>query len=313
MPTPKQIKEEAARKQEALDAGLDAFDEIVREQAEEMVLAIQKLFLARLSTQSGIVSRTAENLAALSLIDRAWNDFLAKSAPIIMSEFLYGMENISEANLKYYRLLSDANIRPGDIKNIINARLGIDDNGNLVKGGYMKGLLDDVSVRNEIKKFTYQKIISGTGFEDLKTGLQNLISGNPEQLGKFEQFYRTYAYDTYVQVDRLNSTLYAEKLGLKYFIYQGTRRKGSRPFCLARKGKVFTTEEAAEWHRLIGKRGDVTTDKGTRNMLIGPIVDDAATYNPLVDLGGYGCVDTVAYISKEIAFAMRPELKEQAA
>ena len=169
----------------------------------------------------------------------------------------------------------------------------------------MQGLLDDVSVRNEIKKFTYQKMIGGTGYEDLRKGLKTLIQGSPEKMGAFEKFHRNFAYDTYVQVDRFNGVLYAEKLGLKYFIYQGTRRDASRYFCIHRKGRVFTTDEAEEWHKLIG----TTVEVNGKRVQAGPIVPDPASYNPLVDMGGYGCVDTVAYISEEVAFAMRPELK----
>ncbi len=291
-------------KAEMIGKLLDDFDELITRHGARLTRQLIEEFLDKLSTEDGQVLTSEQNMRKTALIDRAWATFQGTFGKEIITDFLSGMQDINDANLLYYRALSDANIRPGDIRGIINARLGIDDKGNLVKDGYMKGLLDDVSVRNRIKQFTYQKIIGGTGFEDLRRGLRTLIEGTPQTMGAFKQFYRNFSYDTYVQVDRLNGALYAEKLGLKYFIYQGTRREGSRYFCLQRKGKVFTTEEAQGWGSLIG----TTTVVNGKRVPAGPIAEKD-TYNPLTDLGGYGCVDIASYISKEVAFAMRPDLR----
>lgn len=289
---------------------LDKLDKMIDAAAGQLTDDIVKIFLDVLNTENGTVLTNEENLKKIALIDKAYRNFQEEQGLSIIANFVTDLNAINDENLKYYRTLSDAQIRPGDIKNIINSRIGIDDEGNPIKGGYIKSLMDDTSVAQDIKKYAYQKVMSGTGFNDLSKGLKNLVAGS-DNTGTFKSYYRNFAYDTYTQIDRLNATLYAEKLNLQYFIYQGTRRAGSRFFCLQRKGKVFSTEEAQEWVKLIGKSTTVNTEKGSRKVLIGPIVEDAATYNPVIDMGGYGCVDVASYISEDIAFALRPELKNR--
>lgn len=311
MPSKKanKIKKLSEERAELVSQLMDRFEELIQQKSAYLTEEVINTFLDKLSTKDGAILTEAENLRKAMLIDQAWRKFNNTHGAEIITEFITGLQEINEANLKYYRTLSDANIRPGDIKNIINYRLGIDEKGNLIKDGYMKGLLDDVSVRNEIKKSAFQQITKGTGYENTRSSLRDLIQGNSDSLGKFNQFYRNFAFDTHVQVDRLNGSLYAEKLNLRYGIYQGTRRKDSRHFCLERKGKVFSVEQSKDWVKLIGKTKTVQGKNGPKKVPIGPIVRDKATYNPLVDMGGYGCVDIFSYVSDEIAYELQPSLK----
>lgn len=286
---------------------LDKLDEFIDKNAGQLTEEIVRKFVQSLSTDNGVILTDEANLRKVELIDKAWRTFQSQAGNNIVSRLITDIESINAYNLKYYRTLSGAQIRSNDIRNIVLARLGIDDNGELLKGGYLRSITDDVSVRNDIKNYSINKIISGAGFTDMVEGLKDFIEGYKSDIGAFKQYYRNYTYDTYTQIDRLNNTLYAEKLNLKYFIYQGTRRKNSRHFCLERKGKVYSIEESKEWANLIGKRKQVDTPKGPKRVLIGPIVneEDAATYNPLIDLGGYNCVDVVSFVSDEIALRMR--------
>lgn len=308
----KKIEDLSQERADQISQMMEQFERLIEHSSESLTEAIIKTFSDALSIDNGSILTDVDNMRKVALIDKAWNTFNNQTGVEIITTLITDAQTINQQNLKYYRTLSDAQINMADIRNIVNSRLGIDSNGDLVKGGYMKGLLDDVTVRNQIKQFAINKISAGVGFTDLNKGFKDLIEGNPETMGAFKQFHRNFSFDTHAQIDRLNGTLFAEKLKLKYFIYQGTRRKGSRFFCLQNKGKVFSTEEADHWKELIGKTKSVpgAKDGTTKRILIGPIVEDIATYNPTIDMGGFGCVDIASFISEEIAFMMRPDLKK---
>lgn len=297
---------------------MDRLELLIDKSGNLLARRVLEEFLSKLSLEDGNILTDSENFRKLALIDKAWDGFNKSYGQEIITSFITDTETIIAENLKYYREISETAIKSKDIRNIINARLGIDDSGELVKGGYLKGLLDDVSVRNSIKQEAFRNITTGTGYEASRKGMRELIAGNPDKMGSFKQFYRNFTYDTHVQIDRLNGALYAEKLDLRYGIYQGTRRRDSRHFCVERKGKVFSTEEAEGWRDLIGKFITVQGKRGPKKVPIGPIVDKIgkysadvkADYNPIVDMGGYGCVDTFSFVSDIIAFQLRPDLKK---
>lgn len=311
----KKVIDQAQSRADKIAEMMDKFEELVNNHSINLTRRVIETFMDSLTAENGIILKDEENLRKVALVDKAWKNFSNQEGYNISTQFITDINTINQENLKYYRSLSDAQIKASDIHNIVNAKLGIDDKGNLINGGYLKGLIEDTVVRNEIKKLVYNKIISGTGFKDLSSTLKNFIQGNENTAGALNQYYRNFAFDTYAQVDRLNGTLFAEKLNLKYFIFQGTRRAGSRYFCLQNKGKVFSTDEAKEWVNLIGKVITVPGKKeGTKKTVpIGPIIDGTsvtkATYNPVVDMGGIGCVDIASFISEEIAFQLRPDLK----
>lgn len=266
-------------------------------------------YLNELSVENGIILTDVQNQRKSALIDKAYDFFMQKNGYKVVTTMIEDLYAVSGMNADYFSELQGMKINASDIEETINTRLGLNNKGELKRDGFMKGLMDNPSIKDEIKNYVLDKTISGTGYEDLRNGLRDLITGNEEKMGNFKQFYRNTAYDTYARIDALNGKLYGDKIGLNYFIYAGTRRKASRHFCIHKKGKVFSRDEALEWKNLIGT---TTTDEVTgKRVLAGPIVarEDIATYNPFVDRGGYGCVDDIMWVSDEIAMSMRPELK----
>lgn len=127
---------------------------------------------------------------------------------------------------------------------------------------------------------------------DLKTlrkSLQNKIVGN----NLAERYYSRWTADIYSQYQRLGANEVRKDIGLKYAIYQGGLIESSRPFCEKRNGQVFHEDEIKSWANL--------------NFEGKPEIG----YNPMVDLGGYNCRHRLDWISDELAFRMRPELKEK--
>lgn len=127
---------------------------------------------------------------------------------------------------------------------------------------------------------------------DLKTmrrALQNKIVNNKLA----ERYYSRWTSDIYSQYQRLGANEVRKDIGLRFAIYQGGLIESSRTFCEKRNGEVFHEDEVKSWVNLDfeGK--------------------PESGYNPMVDLGGYNCRHRLDWVSDELAFRLRPELKEK--
>lgn len=312
MPTDKLtlLQAKAEEKAAFIDSQLAKLEKLLDKLGPLLNQQIVDDFLSQLSIENGQVLTDIQNLRTTALIEAAYETFLQQEGFKVVAQMIPDLYELTGLNLDYFTDLEGMKVNGTDIEKIVNERLGLNDKGELKKKGFMKGLLDDPTVKNDIKQFALDKVMGGTGYEDLRSGLKEKIEGSPDKMGSFKQHYRNTAYDTYAKIDRLNGKLWADKLDLKYFIYAGTKRKASRHFCISKKGKVFSTDEADKWKDEIGIT--IINNKGKR-VPAGPIVtgEDVATYNPLIDCGGYGCVDDIMYISEEIAFARRPDLNKK--
>lgn len=304
----RKLRKKASAKTKFVDDQLAKIEKLLDKLGPLLTKQVFNDFMKQLDVQDGIVLNTEQNIRKIALLEKAYDTFMEQQGYKVITKMVADMYSLSGLNLEYFEQLKGSKIQAGRIQRVVFERLGLNEKGELKRNGFMKGLLDDPTVKNNIKKFALDKVIGGTGYEDMRSGLQDLVAGNSDKMGQFKQFYRNAAYDTYARIDALNGKLYGDKLNLKYFIYAGTRRKASRHFCIKRKGQVFSREEAMEWKNLIGTK--TTNDDGKR-VPAGPIVsgEDVATYNPFVDRGGYGCVDDVMWISDEVAFAKRPDLR----
>jgi len=307
----KRLRKNAQDKADYVDGQLAKLEKLLDKLGPLLTKEVFDEFLKTLDVENGQVLTNEQNLRKINLLEKAYNTFMEQQGYKVITMMLTDLDGITGKNLEYFEKLAGSKLKPAAIKRIVNERLGLNAKGELKRVGFMKGLLDDTTVKNQIKKFATDRVINGAGFDDFRTGLQTLIAGDSGKMGAFKQFYRNAAYDTYTRIDALNSKLHADKLKLEHFMYAGTRRKASRHFCLKRKGKVFTRAEAEEWKDLIGT---YTTDDDGKRVPAGPIVseEDKPTYNPLIDRGGYGCVDDIMWVSKEVAYARRPELRPPA-
>ena len=305
----KQLLELAERKTGYIDDHLLALEKLLDKLSPKLADAIAAEVLSNLDVKDGVIQPTISNQNKVLAIDSVFNSFMKDEGLKVMTVIANDLMKISSLNEKYFKELSGEKIDNKKINDVILNRLGMKEDGTLKRDGFMKGLFENAETKKAITDFAMEKVTNGTGFEDLRTGLKELITGDDKKMGKFKQYYRNAAYDTYVKIDALNGKLYGDKLGLNYFIYAGTRRKTSRHFCIERKGKVFSREEAEKWHELIGA---VTVSNKGKVVPAGPILltEDATTYNPFIDRGGYGCVDDIMWIGDEVAFSMRPELRE---
>jgi hypothetical protein len=279
------------------------FEALISGKGELLTDGIIKGFVDKLEAKNGVILSSAQNMKKIALLDQAYLTFQQSHATEIVSTLLTDMDKIMSLNDNYFsELMGGVQIKADDVKRVIRERLGVTASGELIREGYMMGLLQDTTVRNEIRQYAYEKMVGGTGFQDMRKGMRDLIQGEGDKLGVFNRFYRNYAFDSYAQVDATNGKLMADKLGLKYFIYNGgimrdsKGKSRSRPFCIKRAGKVFSSQEADKWKN----DPDLTA------------IESRDSYNWQIQRGGYACRHSIDYISEELAFSLRPELEQMA-
>lgn len=290
MPTLKELKKNQKALQAKIDEMISALDDNIDGASSDLANELIAEFVDALRTENGIILNDAQNNRLVSIIDKVFDSFNEKQNLRLVVEMVNNIQTINALNSDHFAELYTKPIKTmaEQIQKSVNNRFGINADGSLQRSGYMMGLLDDVTVRNAIKQVAFKGVQTSTGWKEFAGQLSEFIEGNKDKAGIFKRFYRNYAYDVYSQADRLNSSQYADRLKLNYAIYEGGIIKTSRKFCRERDGKVFTREEIMKFK-----------------------LDEAAPpdYDPITDLGGYGCRHYLNWISEDLAFALRPDLR----
>jgi len=131
-----------------------------------------------------------------------------------------------------------------------------------------------------------QTWITGQGNRaSLNRLLRAAIKGTPERQARLARYVKQVSNDAIEQFNRKYIETMTADLDVGYWLYAGTVIKDSRPFCVARTGRVFTTKEVKSWASLSWSGKIPATDKAT-----------IISY-----LGGYNCRHRLLPVSKEVA------------
>lgn len=219
-----------------------------------------------------------------------------------VKDLLSNLENVSA----YFRGMNEtmATKRYASIQRSVNStmrrRLGIDNRGKRIEGGYLDSLFTSEAMRSEVKQVVAKAVQSGQPMAKLQEQLARTIKGGAEIDGNLIRYFHGFIFDQYQAFDRSTNTEYAKHLELDTFIYAGGLIETSRKFCIDRDNKVFSREEAEKWRRscdLPRKKNEPKCPSA--------VVD----YDPVVDLGRWNCRHRTRFISRELAEEMRPDLK----
>lgn len=271
-------------------------------QLEKAVGAAQRTLFDNLTTtildalerEGGIIKNTARNRALLNAVDRVFDAMETGASLDVAKEIVRGAGEVLSMNTRYFNTFTpQAKLIPitQTVANNVRAWLGMGKRGKLEEGGYLKTLIQDNTLRNQVKNFTISAVMTQQGYESFKRGLRDFIKGADGKLGAMEKYYRNYAYDVYSQIDASASDQTAVRLGMDYAIYEGGLIATSRTFCRDRNGKVFSREEI---------------------MKFDPTEAKPPNYNPIRDRGGYGCRHHYNWIPYDLAVILRPDLAEAA-
>lgn len=290
---PGDIQQFTGKRTDLITALLDKLGGLVVNSQRDLFNLVIDDFLDNLEVENGIIQNSLKNRRLLTLLDNVFNNYSANNGLEIVKTIIDGVQNIIDFNSQYFvAIAGKTEVAPikEQAKMLINAWLGIDGDGKVTANGYLDTLVKDPTVKNQIRNIVAKDVITQAGYNDTKASLKTFIIGNPEKTGALESYYRNFVYDTYSQLDRANSQVFADELSLDYAIYEGGLIKTTRPFCRARNGKVFSRAEISEF--------DPPTAK-------------PPGYNPFTDLGGYGCRHHLNWIPKTLAFSLRPDLNQE--
>jgi hypothetical protein len=197
-------------------------------------------------------------------------------------------------------------------KRITDLRLGLN-KCKMVRGGVLFSLFKNDPT--ELQKYMSQAITGQIPMKDFITGIKNILTGDETKIGTMERKFQRMAYDMYQQYDSAYNKSVADEFGMKYFSYQGGLIIDSRDFCNAKHGKVYSVEETKDWDTWTPARGqsDHEFPDGyeikQKNIYAVPSYLGYPGYDPLIDRGGYNCRHKLYFIPDELAFKLRPELK----
>lgn len=256
--------------------------------------------------EDGLVASTSKNLNKTAELNAIFKEFNKSEYHNLIGKFSNDLGKIVNLNGDYFRSVADLtapdrfNSINKEVSSFMSKRIGLNNAGEIAKDSYLDRLIRDESLKNKVKEQLLKGVTNKQPVKKLISELQTTMIGNDNVDGALVQYFNQHIHDTYNQFDRSTSKLYADKLNLKYFIYQGGKIKTSRKFCIKHDGKCFTTDEAKLWEKQIGI-------KDSKGKPIGPIAKKGS-YNPLVDCGGYNCRHSLDFISPTLAKKLRPEL-----
>lgn len=211
-------------------------------------------------------------------------------------------------NVGYFEQLDVAGYQAlrAPLADFLRARLGVDAAGAVVPGGYLALLQGDTTVAKQVLTYAYRAQASGAGLNAYRDGLNSLILGGGAQASGIVQGLYKSSGDDFAQADRALQSIAAKELGLTAFLYQGGLIDSSRPFCVARNGRVFVDFEIAKF----GTSADKYS--GYYNKSEGLFSGKPEPYNPMIDCGGYSCRHHWHAVSSITALRMRPDLRGNA-
>lgn len=274
--------------------------DLLLHELQQKVLDIQGKLLNRFITdwvdqldvdeETGVIKNTLRNKRLLQNIDSVFAQYVKTDGVVIAKTMMDGISQILDFNGKYFKnFATHAELQPliPQVKTLIQSWLGLNGNGALEGNGYLAKTISDPRILGDLKNLALRAVVGQQGYNDTLKAVKTFIDGNSDTAGVLEKYHRNFVYDTYSQVDRATSGIFADKLGLDYAIYEGGLIKTSRKFCKDHNGKVYTREEIAAFM---------------------PKEAIPPNYNPFQDLGGYGCRHHLNWISYAVAVALRPDL-----
>ena len=127
--------------------------------------------------------------------------------------------------------------------------------------------------------------IAGIGSRsELNKTLRKFIEGSPQDAPFLNRYIKQTTNDSVMTFNAEYIQTIAEDLDVEHYYYQGTLIADSRPFCVSRAGRYFTTDEVKAWPNLKGWQGRMS---GTNSSTI------------FIYRGGYNCRHQLWPVSKE--------------
>lgn len=222
----------------------------------------------------------AKSLKELIKLKKEIADTIVNNAPYQaqVAEVIKGFEMLSELSNEYITVaLGDFSDKKALYKAILDTNIattkdallgaGIRENFGTAIQEVLKDNIAGIGTRSELNKT-----------------LRRFIEGTPEESAFLNRYIKQTTNDAVMTFNSEYIQTIAEDLDVEYYLYAGTVISDSRPFCVSRSGRYFTTDQVKAWANLKGWDGRM---KGTNSSTI------------FIYRGGYNCRHQLWPVSKE--------------
>ena len=286
MPDLKKIIEEEALKQlKAIEAMETAFNsEAIRLQKELYQLLLDKFIESLATDESGNLLFNTKNISRVNDLNATWAAFQEQHYRPAVIEFAKELISIVDIEAGYFLAVGkefDIAMNFAGTTELISKQIGIDiATETITEGSYLDRLLQGSQVRNQVADLVLQNVSAKTSFTDLKKSLETLVRGDETTNGAMQQYLRTYAYDTFSNVQAAIDLNIADTYKFNWFTYSGDIIKTTRPFCRDHLNGVYNREDIARFQEedWAGKNWDVPFE---------------------ISRGGYNCRHQLMWIPEE--------------
>jgi hypothetical protein len=318
MKPPKRIADLLSRKQAFIDSQRDKLSGTMVKLQSDLFSDIVSELITELDIKDGLIQETVKNYKLISVLDKTYKEFAAGATQTIVPQVVNATSKIGQLSTDYFSTVMIEGL-PARFDNVvtkanklINLKIGIDGD-KIFKGGWLDAFFNSNTLGIELKQLTSQAVTSNMGKKEFITLLKDKITGTPDYQGKLESQFNMYAYDLYQQYDAAYNLMIGNEFGFNYFIYQGGLIDDSRDFCAAHNAKVWSIEEMKTWASWVPADGEYPAGYTVKakDLTAVPSYLGYPGYDPGLNRGGYHCRHALGWIDSELAYKMRPELREK--
>jgi DNA polymerase III delta prime subunit len=233
--------EELSRLLEQLDeSSFEDFKKRLNE-IEEKTLAQLFEVLGEFDSASGGLKASEANLQKLErLKSRIRGGFLNDKYRAAVSDFIARMESSNQPIIRYAQGIRST-FQPTDRMKVIQQAARQRTLQSLTGQGIRQEVI------RPIEDLLSTNIGSGGSKEELRERMVFQVRGSDENLGEIERYSKQITQDAMNQYQRQYLQGASEELGLEFYLYEGTTKTTSRPFCVERSGRYYHIEEIKQW------------------------------------------------------------------
>lgn len=317
MNVPKRIADLLQRKQELIDVRTEKLNASIVKLQSMLMDVITDSVIMQLDIVDGVIQDTAKNYQLIASLDKVFQTFSVEQAKVLLPQLSSSIEAVSDLTNKYFlSVVSPEVVKRFDkvvegAKELTDLRFGLKGD-KFIRGGVLETIFKEFG-STEVKNIMSKAVSGNMDKKEFLKQMRGFVTGTDEKPGISERKWKQFAYDVYQQHDAAYNKKLAEEFDMKYFIYQGGIIRDSRDFCVAHNNKVWTTEEAETWKEWTPSKGEYPEgyEVKAKDIYSVPSYMDYEGYDPLIDRGGYNCRHQLGYISEELAYKLRPDLKKQ--
>ena len=288
----KELKGFTKKRSKLIVSLMSSMQEQIEDNQKRLLSKTLERFVDKLEIdENGNVLNNDKNRKLLFEIDDVFKEYQKKEARKTIELLLNSVASIMAFNQGYFQAI-DGKARTLElmpkVKDFMKGWLGI--KGDVVEpNGYIDKLIANDPAKIAVKNTAMKVVIGQEGFENAKKQIKTLIDGNKDSMGALEKHHKNFAFDLYSQIDRATSDVIRNDLGFEFAVYEGGIIESSRIFCEEHDGNIYHISEIKEFN---------------------PKEAKPPNYNPITDLGGYGCRHHLNWISKALARAMGKDVSQ---